>query len=347
VGARIRAPRFSARVMMTGTVRAEDGMELELFDSVEATTAAGLPGEAELAKRIEVMIDRLAALEKAPAIEPYAGPAIINHRAAGVFFHEIFGHRVEGHRQKDSDEGQTFTKRVGKSVVPDFISVIDDPTAKFFGEVPLNGHYLFDEEGQPAQKVVLVEKGILKGFLMGRSPIDGFSHSNGHGRAMPSLKPVSRQGNLIVSSTNQLPLAALRQRLLDEVKARGKPFGLLFDEISGGFTNTRTGGTPQAFKVIPQVVYRVYPDGRPDELVRGGDLVGTPLASFERILATGDDFRVFNGYCGAESGWVPVSAVAPSLLVSDIEVERRASGHERAPILAPPPLAVAPKEAAK
>jgi predicted Zn-dependent protease len=338
-GARIREPRFSARVMLNGTVRAEDGMELELFDSVEATTAAGLPSDEEIAKRVEVLIDRLAALEKAPLIEPYAGPAIINHRAAGVFFHEIFGHRVEGHRQKDSDEGQTFTKRVGKSVVPDFISVVDDPTATFFGDKPLNGHYLFDEEGQAAQKVVLVEKGILKGFLMGRSPIAGFAHSNGHGRAMPSLKPVARQGNLMVSSTRQLPLAALRQRLLDEVKARGKPYGLLFDEISGGFTNTRTGGLPQAFKVIPQVVYRVYPDGRPDELVRGGDLVGTPLASFERIIATGDDFRIFNGYCGAESGWVPVSAVAPSLLVSDIEVERRANGHERAPILPPPPFA--------
>ena len=105
--------------------------------------------------------------------------------------------------------------------------------------------------------------------------------------------------------------------------------------MSGGFTNTRTGGLPQAFKVLPLVVTRLYPDGR-EELVRGVDIVGTPLASFERIAATGSDVAVFNGFCGAESGWVPVSAVAPSMLVSDIEVERRSKRHERGPLLPSP-----------
>lgn len=340
-GARLREPRFFARLMVHGSVRADDGMELDLFDAAEATSVEGLPSEAEFSARVARLIERLLALRKAPAIEPYTGPAIITHRAAGVFFHEIFGHRIEGHRQKDADEGKTFAHRVGERVVPDFISVTDDPTRRHFGELPLNGFYLFDEEGQPAQPVTLVDKGVLRGFLMGRSPLKGFPSSNGHGRAQPGLKPVARQGNLLVDSSRRLPAAELRARLLEEVKVRGKPYGLVFEEISGGFTNTRAGGMPQAFKVIPQVVYRVYPDGRPDELVRGVDLVGTPLASFERILATGDDFRVFNGFCGAESGWVPVSAVAPSLLVSDIEVERKAAGHERAPLLPPPPLQAA------
>jgi TldD protein len=337
-GAKIREPRFFARLAVYGSVRADDGMELDFFDDAEATSLEGLPSEAEFQKRVERVIERLEALRKAPAIEPYAGPAIITHRAAGVFFHEIFGHRIEGHRQKDADEGHTFTKRVGLKVVPDFISVTDDPTRRNFGDVPLNGFYLFDEEGQPAQKVNLVENGVLRAFLMGRSPIAGFPRSNGHGRAMQGLKPVARQGNLLVDSSKKMPFNELRAKLIEEVKARGKPYGLLFEEISGGFTNTRTGGLPQAFKVIPQVVYRVYPDGRPDELVRGVDLVGTPLASFERIVATGDDFRVFNGFCGAESGWVPVSAVAPSILISDIEVERKAKGHERGPLLPPPPF---------
>ena len=336
-GAKIREPRFFARLAVWGSVRAEDGMELDFFDDAEATSLEALPTEAEFQKRVDRVVERLEALRKAPAIEPYAGPAIITHRAAGVFFHEIFGHRIEGHRQKDADEGHTFTKRVGLKVVPDFISVTDDPTRRNFGDVPLNGFYLFDEEGQPAQKVNLVENGVLRAFLMGRSPIAGFPRSNGHGRAMQGLRPVSRQGNLLVDSNRKMPFNELRSKLIEEVKARGKPYGLLFEEISGGFTNTRTGGLPQAFKVLPQVVYRVYPDGRPDELVRGVDLVGTPLASFERIIATGDDFRVFNGFCGAESGWVPVSAVAPSILISDIEVERKAKGHERGPLLPPPP----------
>jgi hypothetical protein len=108
---------------------------------------------------------------------------------------------------------------------------------------------------------------------------------------------VSRQSNLIVESTNAVPEQRLRQMLIDEAKKQGKPYGLLFRDITGGFTTTQRGG-PQAFKVIPVVVYRVYVDGRPDELVRGADIVGTPLASFAKILATGDTLDVFNGYCG-------------------------------------------------
>lgn len=337
-GAKLREPRFFARLGVWGSVRADDGMELDFYDAIEATSSDALPTEADFEKRVARAIERLEALRVAPAIEPYVGPAIITHRAAGVFFHEIFGHRIEGHRQKDADEGKTFTKKVGQPIVPDFISVTDDPTRAKWGELPLNGFYLFDEEGQPAQKVNLVEKGVLRTFLLGRSPIKGFSASNGHGRAQPGLKPVARQGNLIIDSGKQLSFEQLKAALLDEVKKRGKPYGLLIEEISGGFTNTRAGGAPQAFKVIPQIVYRVYPDGRPDELVRGVDLVGTPIASFERILVTGDDAKVFNGFCGAESGWVPVSAIAPSLLISDLEVERKAKGHERGPLLAPPPL---------
>jgi hypothetical protein len=114
----------------------------------------------------------------------------------------------------------------------------------------------------------------------------------------------------------------------------------LFEDISGGFTQTGRRG-PQTFKVIPIVVYRVYVDGKPDELVRGADIVGTPLTCFEKIIATGDDVGVFNGSCGAESGWVPVSAVSPSILVSTIEIEKRQRAQSRPPIL-PSPLASEP-----
>lgn len=346
-GVRLREPRFFARVMISGQVKADDGMDLELYEDLEAQSPDQLPTEEELRPKVLALIGRLRALRTAPVVEPYSGPAIIMNRAAGVFFHEIFGHRVEGHRQKDADEGHTFTKKVGQHVVPDFISVVDDPTRRTFGSTTLNGYYQSDDEGVAAQKAVLVDAGVLKGFLMDRSPIAGFARSNGHGRAQPGLPPVARQGNLIVSSTRQLSFDRLRAALVDEVKKRGKPYGLIFQDIAGGFTNTRTGGLPQAFKVIPLVVYRVYPDGRPDELVRGVDMVGTPLTSFERILSTGDDFQVFNGFCGAESGWVPVSAVAPSLLIEEIEVEKKSKGHERGPLLPPPPLEKPGKEGAK
>jgi hypothetical protein len=123
--------------------------------------------------------------------------------------------------------------------------------------------------------------------------------------------------------------------LLDEVKKQNKPYGLYFRDITGGFTTTQRAGL-QAFKVIPVIVYRVYPDGRPDELVRGADIVGTPLSSFSKILATSDKQEVFNGYCGAESGSVPVSAVAPAILVSEIEIEKKAKSNDRPPLLPEP-----------
>jgi TldD protein len=146
---------------------------------------------------------------------------------------------------------------------------------------------------------------------------------------------VSRQGNLIVSSTRAVPFDRLREMLIEQCKDQGKPFGFMFNDITGGFTTTSRGG-PQAFKVLPVVVYRVYADGRPDELVRGVDIVGTPLSCFAQIICTGDDPAVFNGSCGAESGWVPVSAVSPSILVRQIEIEKRQVSQESQPLLAPP-----------
>src|SRR5260221_6524051 len=147
--------------------------------------------------------------------------------------------------------------------------------------------------------------------------------------------PTGRQGNLIVTSTQTVPEAQRGQKLTEEVKRQGKPYGLYFDDIQGGFTVTPRQ-LPQAFQVLPVVVYRVYADGRPDELVRGVDIVGTPLAALTRIMTTGDQQHVFNGVCGAESGSVPVSAVAPAMLFSEMEVQQRGHLHERPPILPPP-----------
>ncbi|HEU4333295.1 MAG TPA: metallopeptidase TldD-related protein, partial [Candidatus Eisenbacteria bacterium] len=284
------------------------------------------------AKRLAKDLDDL---RKAPLAEPYAGPAILRPRAAGVFFHEIFGHRIEGHRQKDEDEGRTFAKKVGQAVMPAFITVIDDPTRAKHAGKELNGAYKFDDEGVESQKVVLVDKGVLKTFLMGRSPVRNVPKSNGHGRCSPGNRPVARQGNLIVDSSQRVTYAKLREMLVEELKKQGKPYGLIFDDIAGGFTFTQTF-VPQAFKLLPLRVWKVHADGTADQLLRGVDLVGTPLASLERILGAGDDDDVFNGTCGAESGWVPVSAASPSLLVATIEVERQRKGQDKPPLLPAP-----------
>ncbi len=334
-GTRIHDGRVHLRLSAWAATTAEDGMNLSAYDYVDVASPDHLPDAAATEALVNGVLAKLQGLRVAPPVEPYSGPAILRGRAAGVFFHEIFGHRVEGHRQKDEDEGQTFTKRVGLPILPAFLDVTDDPTLARLGTTDLNGHYVFDDEGVAAQRVPLVEKGILRNFLMSRAPIAGFGTSNGHGRREPGNTPVSRQGNLMVTSSQTVPYARLREQLVAETKRQGKPFGLVFDDISGGFTFTGRS-TPNAFAVQPVTVWKVYADGRPDELVRGVDLIGTPLTTFSRILAAADDRDVFNGVCGAESGWVPVSASAPSLLVSEVEVQRQEKGNDRPPILPPP-----------
>ena len=336
-GAAIATPSASARLVIEAQTRAEDGMDLLRVETFQAPSPSGLPAEAELNAKIEKMAVDLKALRSAPVAEPYDGPALLSGRAAAVFFHEVLGHRLEGHRQRDEDEGQTFTKKVGQEVLPTFLSVTDDPTRGEIAGVKLAGTYSYDSEGTPAQRVEVIKDGVLKNFLMSRMPIKGFDQSNGHGRNQPGLMPTGRQGNLIVTSTKSVAEADMRQKLIEEVKKQGKPYGLYFDDIQGGFTLT-TRSLPQAFQVLPVIVYKVYPDGRPDELVRGVDIVGTPLAALTRIITTGDTEHVFNGVCGAESGSVPVSAVAPAMLFSEMEVQKRAHGHDRPPILAPPGL---------
>lgn len=336
-GTRLQTGRKLLRVVVSAATKAEDGMELSQNFIFSVSSEDRLPTQAQITEALQKVIDQTLALRSAPLVEPYTGPAILLNRASGVFFHEIFGHRIEGHRQKNAEEGQTFTKMIGQPVLPEFLSVHDDPTRLKYGNEDLRGYYKYDDEGVPARDVRLVENGILKTFLLSRSPVASFPKSNGHGRHEAGQAIVSRQGNLIVDTSNPVPFAKLREMLIDECKKQDKPYGLLFEDITGGFTLTGRSG-PQAFKVLPVVVYRIFADGRKDELVRGVDIVGTPLACFSKIIAAGDDQSVFNGTCGAESGWVPVSAVAPSVLVSQIEIEKRQKSQDKLPVL-PPPIA--------
>jgi TldD protein len=341
-GSRLVQPFLQARLVVFAMTRADDGMDLYRYQTFEAETVEGLPAQAEMEAGVRELGKSLEALRKAPLTEPYNGPAILSGRAAAVFFHEVLGHRLEGQRQRGDDEGQTFTKQVGQEVLPTFLSVADDPTEAKFGSTWLNGRYEYDDEGQKAQRVELIQDGVLKNFLMSRMPITNFGSSNGHGRAQTGKMPTGRQGNLIVTSTKTEPEADLRKQLIEEAKKQGKPYGLYFEDISSGFTLTQRY-TPQVFEVIPLVVWRVYVDGRPDELVRGVSIVGTPLAAMKSILATGDKSEIFNGECGAESGTIPVSAVAPAMLVSAMETQKQAQETARPPILPIPGAeAVAP-----
>jgi TldD protein len=325
--------RYRLELFIQG--KAPDGMDLDRYYNFDWVNPEDAPDDKAVYAAEATMRKELEGLVAAPLNEPSVGPALLTGRAAAVFFHEVFGHRAEGHRQKDVAEGQTFAKKVGEQILPDFLSIIDDTTMRKLGPNDLLGYYEYDDEGVRAHRVTLVDHGVLKDFEMSRSPLVGFPHSNGHGRRQLGATPVSRQGNLIVESSKTVTNAQLRAKFIELIKTQNKPYGLLIDDIAGGFTFTGRG-QPQAFQVQPLVVYKVFANGRPDELVRGVDIVGTPLAALTKIVATGDKQEVFNGYCGAESGSVPVAAAAPAILTSELEVQKKETSTDRPPILPPP-----------
>ena len=334
-GSRLQFGQVHYRLELFIQGKAPDGMDINRYFNFDWTNPADAPDDKAVLAEGQVLRKELEALVAAPLVEPYAGPALLTGRATAVFFHEVFGHRSEGFRQKDINEGQTFARKVGEPILPAFLSIYDDPTTKTIGKDVLIGYYPFDDEGTPAERVTLVDRGVLKNFEMSRQPLTGFPNSNGHGRRQIGAQPVSRQGNLIVQSSLTVTNAELRKKLIEEIKRQGKQFGLMIDDIAGGFTFTGRG-QPQAFQVQPLVVYKVFANGRPDELVRGVDIVGTPLVSLTKILATGDTPEIFNGYCGAESGSVPVAAVAPAILISEMEVQKKETSTDKPPILPAP-----------
>jgi TldD protein len=334
-GAQVSTERTIYSTHVAAAMRAKDSMLLEHEKDFYGRNEGELPDEAALAKSIDQLCTELRALREAPVIDPYTGPAMLMEEASGVFFHETLGHRLEGERQNDEKEGRTFKGQVGKRVLPEFLSIVDDPTAKNAGTVSLNGYYTHDDEGVAARPVTLISDGILRDYLKSRTPIAGSPHSNGHGRAEGASDPMGRMANLFVRSKRKLTLVQLKEKMLDEVRKQGKPFGLIIRDITGGSTNTTNYGY-QAFKGQPRLVYRVDAKTGAETLVRGVEMVGTPLTTVSRIIATSDTEGVFNGFCGAESGFVPVSTVAPAVLMSEIELQRTQKSAERPPLLPAP-----------
>ena len=335
-GSRIQSDELMYTIVLSASTKAEDGSNLSLSELFHSRTPSGLPSNRELTRTADELVTTLINLRNAPNIEPYTGPAILSGRAAGVLFHEILGHRLEGHRLKQTNDAQTFKDKINQRVLPESMSVVFDPSLDKFGDTDLLGMYAFDNEGVKGQKVRVIEDGILKRFLLGRSTLadEGFRESNGHGRKAVGLSSVARQSNLLVEVEDPYTPAELEEQMIAILKERDLEYGLYFDDIVGGFTITQRS-LPNSFTVRPVIVYKIYQDGS-RELVRGVDLIGTPLAVFDSVIAAADDMAVFNGQCGAESGNVPVSAIAPSMLVGQIEVQRASQSRAILPILPPP-----------
>jgi len=334
-GAEIFENRLCYRIFISASAKADDGMDLPLYESYFAYDLKDLPSDEQLITDARRISGTLSKLRLAPVADSYTGPVLMSGHASSLFFHEIFGHRIEGARLKNETDAQTFKKKVGELVLPEDMSVIFDPQLKKSHGIPMNGQYIFDDEGVRGQRVEIVKNGKLTSFLMNRSPIEGFPKSNGHGRGMIQLNTFTRQSNTVIESSKPKTEKELRAMMMEQLKSEGKEYGYLLDQCTGGFTTTGRY-MPNAFNVSPLLVYRIYADGRPDEIVRGVDMVGTPLAVFSQIAACGVDYGVFNGYCGAESGSVPASCVSPTLYVKMVETQRKARSQSQPPILPRP-----------
>ncbi|MEE9238504.1 MAG: TldD/PmbA family protein [Thermodesulfobacteriota bacterium] len=317
------------------TTRAKDGKVISNYRNLYYVSPKQIPSVKEIKAIVNEMVEETLVMRNAEVLSPVSVPALLEPEAAGVVFHEAIGHRLEGERQIDDNEGQTFKEKVGEEIIPPFLSIIDDPSMKNFNGTHLMGYYPFDDQGVPGERVVLIDKGILRNFLLSRTPVNGFERSNGHGRASYGRAPIARMSNTIIESDTEYSKEKLKELLIEEVKRQNKPFGLLIKRMKGGETNTSSYNF-QAYRATPVAIYKVDPKTGEETPVRDVEIVGTPLVSINKIIATGDDYSVFNGFCGAESGYIPVSTVAPSILVSEIELQRKSSKKEKLPLLPPP-----------
>ena len=331
-GAAIEQNNPSIRLYTGGIVMADDGMVLQDYKIYFGRKMSDFPALQQIKSDTQKMSETLSALKVSPKIDSYTGPVLLSGEVSGVFFHEFLGHRVEGARMKSGADAQTLKKKIGESILPDRLSVTFDPTISKYQNTVLSGDYKFDNEGIRGQRVEVIKNGILKNFLMSRIPIEGFSKSNGHGRGNLNIGTETRQSNMLIESSKPISNEALNALFVKELKKCGLSFGYRIDKVSGGLTMTGAASA-NAFYLNPLVVYRVYTDGRPDELVRGINIVGTPLAAFSQIIAESDDQKIFNGMCGAMSGSVPVSAIAPSMLVKELEFQKTGDNQKIEPFI--------------
>lgn len=300
-----------------------DGLGFPHTHSYFVAKPSELPSLDEVRAKIREIHGRLEELSKAPMVRSFSGPVLLDPRPAGLLMHEALGHRLEGNRLLSSGEGQTFRDAVGSMILPQGMTVRDDPRMTHFDGRTLTGHYCYDDEGTPAQSADLIVDGVLQGFLTSRTPLGKRHRSNGHARSAYHARPISRMGVTVVEAENGLEDDALFEAFLEEIRRQKVPYGIRIIDAYGGETSTDSYNF-QAFLGEIDVAARVYPDGR-QELIRGVDFVGTPLNAIRGIIAAGKRREADNAYCGAESGYVPVSTISPALLVEELELQQKPS----------------------
>jgi TldD protein len=374
-GTVIRTTRSLASIEAAMDTEADDGMPLHNFYSSYAATPAGLPDPASVSKSLSQAATDLTAFRASALVSDYTGPMLFDAPAAAATLAQALEPSLSGARAPltMSQDYDTFMERVGgrnewsgrvgTRVLPASVTLVDDPLLKDFQGQPLLGGYDIDDEGVKAQRVSLVENGILKDELMSRRPGPDFEASNGHARSamLSDQRPLS--SNLIFLASDELAPADLRKKFLDECRGDGHEWCLevkrmdnpalaaIHQEDFGEFI-AALGGDIAGGAREPLFLYRVYVSDGHEEPVRGGVIEGLTLRSLRNVLAIGNDPVVYTfmenaadglagtalGAFGSAEGGVPSTMIAPSLLLDDIEIRGFHGEPRRLPIVSPPPL---------
>lgn len=310
-------------VQLAGETQAADGMQLARSPFYMASTAAELPKPAKLQADMAKMLETLKDLREAPLVEEdYRGPVLFSNDAATDVFFGMVGYNVLGVRPKPGESARTvgeFSSSYKSRVLPDFLSVVDDPTMKSFQGKSLIGNYEIDEEGVRAEPVPLIKDGVLVDYLLGRMPIRDFPDSNGHGRAAPGQPPMPSIGNLIVKPKQAVPAEELKKKLIEMCKQVNKPYGYYVETLSG---------------YDPRLLYRVYANDGHEELVRGAVFNELDVRTLRNdLVAAGDDPLVSN-----REGAIPTTVICPSILFDELEVKRTDKKNAKLPEYPPPDL---------
>lgn len=312
-----RSGRTVYQMVLNGSTQAADGMRLQRSPDFTFGSVAELPSAQEFTAQTEAMLGTLKKLREAPLVEEdYRGPVLFEADPASEVLENIVGEGLLGHRPPPEKPGRT-TGSYGASyksrVLPDFLSVVDDPTVRSFEGHSLVGSYRVDDEGVSAARVPAIENGVLKTYLLGREPIRDVPDSNGHGRAAPTAPPAPSLGNLILQSSQSLTPGELKKKMIELCRQQGKPYGYL----------VRTVGP----NLMPRLLYRVWEKDGHEELVRGAVFDELDTRELRNdVVAAGNDFLASNRW-----GAVPISVVNPSLLIDELEVKRADQSKEKLP----------------
>jgi hypothetical protein len=374
-GSEIRVTRSLAAIEASLGSRADDGMPMHDYLAIYARRPSDLPAAEVVRPQLDRVGKELVALRSAPAVQDYDGPVLFEPLASGSLLAQVLGPSATGARAPLSMNSRfdqmtqalggrsEWTGRVGQRVLPANVNIVDDPTAQQFQGQPLIGFYANDEEGVPAQKVAIIENGMLRQLLMSRRPGPDFERSNGHGRSTFLAQPRPMTSNLFFTAADGQSPADLKKKFLDACKQNGQKFGLIVremdnpvigsssqEELSDALAILATGA-PKGDRV-PLLVYRVNVDDGHEELVRGAILSGIASRNMRTLLGIGNDNTVFSyaqsqdaeiagtalGAFGSADGGVPSTVIAPSLLFEEVDV-RGPHGEPRSmPIVPPPPL---------